>query len=261
LKVVILCGGKGTRIRDVSGDIPKPMVRIGEQPILTHIMDIYTAHGHEDFILCLGYRGWDIKEYFLNLPAELQDIVIDYANGQTVDYRADRSLPPWRVVLANTGLDSNTGYRIRSIRRYVADETFLLTYGDGVGNVDITRLVEFHKSHGKYMTVTAVHPPSRFGELVIEDNLVTEFEEKPQTKAGYINGGFFVCEPEVFDYLPDDVTCSLEREPLSRLAKDGQLATYTHSGFWMPMDTAREYNQLNELWRSGNPPWVAAPSS
>lgn len=260
MKVVILCGGKGIRIRDVADDIPKPMVRIGRYPILEHIMEIYDSHGLQDFVLCLGYRGWQIKEYFLNYRAATHDLELSLQDGSAVTHAADDSVPPWNVILAETGLDSQTGSRISQIRDYVAGETFLLTYGDGVGNVDITELIAFHRSHGKLVTITSVRPPSRFGELLTEGPAVTKFEEKPQTHGGYINGGFFVCEPGVFDYLTDDPELSFEQEPLRRLAEDGQLMTYRHDGFWMPMDTSREYILLNDMWKSGNAPW-AKPGS
>lgn len=260
MKVVILCGGKGTRIREVEWDVPKPMIRIGEMPILTHILNIYSAQGHDDFVLCLGYRGWDIKEYFLNYATGIEDIHIDISAGEAPRYSGHPPRPPWRVTLAETGLESATGYRIRQIRAYVQDETFMLTYGDGVGNVDIGALLEFHRSARTLVTVTAVRPPARFGQLhITSDGRVTQFAEKPQAEGGYINGGFFVCEPGVFDYLPDDPTSSFEGEPLQRLASDGQLSAYRHQGFWMPMDTLREYELLNRLWSEGNAPWLVQP--
>lgn len=255
MKVVILCGGKGIRIREVSDELPKPMVRIGQHPILQHIMAIYGSHGHQEFVLCLGYRGWQIKEYFLNYRAATQDLVLNLQEGTAITHEAEALVPPWTVTLAETGLDSQTGSRISQIRKYVDGETFLLTYGDGVGNVDITALIDFHRSHGKLATITSVRPPSRFGELSTNGDTVSRFEEKPQSHGGYINGGFFVCEPGVFDYLSDDPTLSFEQTPLSRLAEDGQLMTYRHDGFWMPMDTSREYILLNDMWKSGDAPW------
>ncbi len=256
MKTVILCGGKGTRIRDVSGDIPKPMIPIGEFPIVKHIMDTYGLHGYREFILCLGYKGWKLKEYFLNFRAETADITIDMANNGAVSYDNSGVLPPWRVTLAETGLEAMTGCRIKRIQKHVGDNPFMLTYGDGVGDVNVSELVEFHRSHGKLVTITSVRPPARFGELVVKDNQVTSFQEKPQTAGGYINGGFFVCEPGVFDYVADDESCTFEREPLQRLARDGQMMTYCHDGFWMPMDTFREYTLLNDMWHRGEAPWL-----
>lgn len=258
MKVAILCGGKGVRIRDVAGDLPKPMVRVGEYPIVKHIMDIYARHGFKEFVLCLGYQSWSIKEYFLNFRAKTQDVVIDFGpvDAPAVEYVGQQPLTGWSVILAETGLESMTGYRIRSVAEYLGGETFMLTYGDAVGNVDITALLEFHRSHGRKATITAVQPPSRFGQLTIADNSVIAFKEKPQAGGGLINGGFFVCEPEVLDYIPDDPSVSFEREPLHDLAQDGELMRYQHDGFWMPMDTAREYELLNKLWSSSQPPWL-----
>jgi glucose-1-phosphate cytidylyltransferase len=256
VKVAILCGGKGTRIRDVSSEIPKPMIPIGQFPIVKHIMDIYGRHGFEEFILCLGYKGWKIKEYFLNFRAETADITIDMAENGAVSYSDTDAMPSWKVTLAETGYEAMTGCRVKRIQKYVGDNTFMLTYGDGVGDVDVTKLVEFHKSHGKLITITSVRPAARFGELVVENDQVTSFQEKPQAAGGYINGGFFVCEPGVFDYVSEDESCTFEREPMQRLAQDGQMMTYRHDGFWMPMDTFREYKLLNDMWNSGEAPWL-----
>ena len=256
MKVVILCGGKGTRIRDVSGELPKPMIPIGPFPILKHIMDIYSRYGHNEFILCLGYKGWVIKEYFLNYCAETMDLEVDFSSGGRVRHLSHNDPPPWRIIMAETGLEAMTGCRIKRVQKYIGNETFMLTYGDGVGNIDVTALMEFHRSHGKLCTITSVHPPSRFGELVVKGTVVTSFEEKPQSVSGQINGGFFVCEAGVFDWVTDEESCAFERAPLQNLASDGQLMTYHHDGFWMPMDTSREYLFLNELWHRGAPPWV-----
>ena len=261
MKVVILCGGKGIRIREVSDELPKPMVRIGRYPILQHIMETYSAHGFEEFVLALGFRGWQIKEYFLNYRAATQDLELNLKDGTSVTHNAEDVIPPWKVILAETGLDSQTGSRVSQIQQYTDGDPFFLTYGDGVGNVDIGALVDFHRSHGKLATITSVRPPSRFGELLIEGDNVKRFEEKPQAHGGYINGGFFVCEQGVFDYLSDDPTLSFEQEPLRRLAEDGQLMTFKHDGFWMPMDTSREYILLNDLWKKGDAPWVSKPGS
>ncbi len=255
LKVVVLCGGKGTRIRDVSEELPKPMIPIGEYPIVKHIMDIYGAFGHHEFILCLGYLGWRIKHYFLHYRAEHGDVQLDFRDIDNPRYLATTEMPPWNVILAQTGIESMTGARIMKVRRYVENETFMLTYGDGVGDIDIDGLLEFHRSHGRLVTITSVHPPSRFGELVVEDGVVASFHEKPQAAGGLINGGFLVCEPGVFDYLSHDESCVFETDALQNIAADHQLMSYEHQGFWMPMDTSREYVMLNELWNRGEAPW------
>ncbi|NOX21537.1 MAG: glucose-1-phosphate cytidylyltransferase [Actinobacteria bacterium] len=257
MKTIILCGGKGTRIRDVAANAPKPMIRIGGVPILQHIMSIYGDQGHKDFVLALGYRSWEIKEYFLNFEVATHDLEIRMGDGQRSVSKANGSTPNWRITLAETGLESQTGYRILKVRQYLQGERFMLTYGDGVGDVDLAALLEFHIASGRLATVTAVHPPARFGVLAIDDDgIVSKFAEKPQTSKGRINGGFFVCEPGVLDYIDDDPMCSFEQGPLMRLAADGQLAAFRHDGFWMPMDTYREYVLLNDLWDSGNAPWL-----
>jgi glucose-1-phosphate cytidylyltransferase len=261
MKAVILCGGKGTRIRDISEDMPKPMVPIGSKPIVEHIMGIYGRHNVNDFVLCLGYKGSKIKEYFANYRDAVLDFTIDLGRNGTVEYHDQRPLPPWRVTLADTGLEAMTGCRIKRIQRYIGNEPFMLTYGDGVADIDLNALLAFHRAHGKLVTLTAVRPPSRFGELVVEGQRVVDFQEKPQTMEGFINGGFFVCEPGAFDYVSDDEGCIWERDPLQRLAKDGQLMMYVHEGFWMPMDTAREFEYLNKLWHSGRAPWAPTESA
>ena len=255
MKVVILCGGQGIRIRDLSENLPKPMIPIGRYPIVHHIMQTYSRYGFHEFILCLGYKSWKFKEFFLNYRLETSDITIDLNDSGSVEVHDVRDIPPWKVTLAETGLKAMTGCRISRIRKHVGDEAFMLTYGDGVSDIDIGRLVEFHRSHGKLATVTSVRPTSRFGELVVEDNSVLDFQEKPQTSAGLINGGFFVCEPGVFDYISDNEACKWETDPLKSLALDGQLMTYVHDGFWMPMDTTREYILLNDMWAKGDAPW------
>lgn len=258
MKTVILCGGKGTRIRDVATSVPKPMIRIGGVPILAHIMGIYSSHGHKDFVLCLGYKGWEIKEYFLNFEAETHDLEIRLGRNQRPNSVTNRDVPDWRITLAETGLESQTGYRILQVKRYLGDDRFMLTYGDGVGDINISALLETHERSGRLATVTAVHPPARFGDLAIDEaGLVTHFAEKPQTTQDRINGGFFVCEPEVLEYIDDDPTCSFEQSPLRRLAEDGQLGAHLHDGFWMPMDTFRDYQMLNRIWEEGNAPWLA----
>ena len=256
MKVVILCGGKGTRIRDISEELPKPMIPIGPYPIVRHIMGIYSRYGFNEFVLCLGYKSWKFKEYFLNFRYAASDVTIDLAGDGSVQIHEARKTPSWKITLAETGLDSMTGCRIKRIQRHVGDEPFMLTYGDGVSDVDIGKLVEFHRAHGRAATVTSVRPASRFGELVVEGDRVRDFQEKPQTSAGLINGGFFVCQPEVFDCVTDEESCTWEREPLGGLARDGQLMTYVHEGFWMPMDTSREHILLNRLWDRNQAPWT-----
>lgn len=258
MKVVILCGGKGTRIRDVDETLPKPMLPIGGVPIVQHIMGVYGAFGHEDFVLCLGHLGWRLRQYFLDLHASLSDVEIDFARGGAVHVLDPGRLPPWRVRLAETGAEAMTGARLAKVRRHVGDSTFLLTYGDGLADVDLDALLAFHRAHGRLATITSVRPPSRFGELELAGGRVASFQEKPQAAAGTINGGFFVLEPGVFDYVTADDDCVFEREPLQRLAADGQLMAFRHEGFWMPMDTPREYQRLNELWASGDAPWAPA---
>ncbi len=255
MKVVILCGGKGIRIRDLSEDLPKPMIPIGGMPIVHHIMGIYSHYGFNEFILCLGHKSWQIKEYFLNFRFETASITVDLANAGAVEFHDAHRIPPWKVTLAETGLEAMTGCRIKRVQQHIGDNPFMLTYGDGVSDIDIKALVEFHRSHGKLATLTSVRPTSRFGELVVEHDAVKDFQEKPQTSAGLINGGFFVCEPGVFDYVSDDESCTWEQHPLQRLAREGQLMTYVHDGFWMPMDTTREYVLLNQLWNKGEASW------
>ena len=255
MKAVILCGGRGSRIRDASELLPKPMLPIGGKPILWHIMKTYAHHGIEQFVLCLGYRGWVIKEFFLNYAAMTSDIVVQLGSTRrAVTIGENIAEETWSVTLAETGESTDTGGRIRAIRRYVEeDDVFLLTYGDGVADVDLRALLEFHRAHGKIATVTAVRPPGRFGELGIAGDTVNEFNEKPQASGGFINGGFFVCDARrIWDYVEDG---PFELAPMQRLAADGQLAAYRHTGFWQPMDTLREYTMLNDMWDSGAAPW------
>jgi glucose-1-phosphate cytidylyltransferase len=236
MKVVILCGGRGTRLREETEFRPKPMVPIGDRPILWHIMQRFAHFGHTDFILCLGYKGEQIRRYF--------------SSPEGAD-------PAWSIQTPDTGLDSQTGYRVRSVRSLVGEERFFLTYGDGVGNIDLRKLVARHRRTGAVCTLTAVHPPGRFGEITFgAHGAIRHFNEKPQTESGYINGGFMVCEPELFDYLPDDPGCMLEVEPLKRLVTLGRLAAYRHRGFWQPMDTPQEFALLSRLWASGEAPWT-----
>lgn len=253
MKVVILAGGAGTRLAEETALRPKPMVEIGGRPLLWHIMSIYGRHGFKDFLVACGYKGEMIKHYFNNFFIQNTDFVIDLGDGSRE--LLDKAAIDWRVGVIDTGLDTMTGGRILRLRKWIGDETFMTTYGDGVGDLDIGALVDFHRSHGKLATVTAVHPPSRFGGLVLDDDAVREFSEKPQTGEGWINGGFFVFEAGVFDYLQDDQTI-LERKPLEQLAADGQLMAYRHQGFWQPMDTLREKHILESLWASGKAPWA-----
>jgi len=252
MKTIILAGGLGTRLAEETAIKPKPMVEIGGKPILWHIMNIYAAFGFEEFVIALGYKGEEIKKYFLNFYMLNNDLSIDLSNG----YAEPRSgqQPHWKVHLVDTGDVTQTGGRVKRLQSLIGNECFMLTYGDGVANVDVKRLVAFHKGHGKLATITAVRPPSRFGRIVFDGDRVVEFTEKPQASEGWINGGFFVLEPEVLDYIDGDGTY-WEREPLERLAADGQLMVYKHEGFWQPMDTLREKRLLNELWGKGEAPW------
>jgi glucose-1-phosphate cytidylyltransferase len=255
LKVVILCGGLGTRLREETEFRPKPMVEVGGRPILWHIMKTYAHHGFHEFVLCLGYRGNTIKDYFLNYEAMNNDFSICLGQTSHIRYHNLHTEQGFGVTLADTGMNTMTGGRIRRIRKYVDGDTFLLTYGDGVSNVDIRGLMEFHKSHGKIATVTTVPPVSRFGIMDLNrEGCVNSFVEKPRTD-GWMNAGFFALNREVFDYLGGDDDCIFEREPLERLAADGQLMAYRHDGFFYAMDTFREYQHLNELWKVGEAPW------
>ena len=258
MKVGILCGGYGTRIRDVAENIPKPMIPVGQYPILWHIMKYYAFWGHEDFVLCLGYRGDCIRDFFLNYRSHTTDFTIDMSGKRPVEYHTKEKAESWKVTLAETGQNAMTGARIKRVRKYFSnEENFLLTYGDGVGNIDIKKLVNFHTAHGKILTVTGVRPPGRFGELQCTDRgLVTEFNEKPQTTGGMISGGFFVCRNEIFDYIDDREDVVFEQEPLRNLVKDGEMMVFKHDGFWQPMDTSREYQLLNQMYDQKRAPWV-----
>ena len=258
MKVCILCGGYGTRIRDVAENIPKPMIPIGSYPILWHIMKYYGAFGHDKFVLCLGYKGDVIRDFFMNYRSHTTDFSIYLSGKSPVEYHNSKAAEPWTVTMAETGLNSMTGARIKRAEKYLCDDdNFMLTYGDGVGDIDIKKLIEFHKSHGKMLTVTGVRPPGRFGELQCDNNgLVTEFNEKPQTTGGRISGGFFVCRKEIFKYVSDKETTVFEQEPLRNLVKDGEMMVFKHDGFWQPMDTAREYQLLNNLYEQKKAPWV-----
>lgn len=259
MKTVLLAGGFGTRIRDVAADIPKPMIPIGHSPILVHIMRIYGAAGFRKFIIALGYKGEVIKQYFLNYRSNAHDLTIRLGANPAVVYHdhQDKQLDDWEVTLADTGLNSMTGARLRAVQRYIgSDDTFMLTYGDGVSNVPLQALVEFHQSRKKLLTITGVRPPGRFGELsVINGTDVVGFNEKPQASGGLISGGFFVCSRGIFDYLDDREDLVLEQEPMQRLTADGQVAVFQHQGFWHPLDTYRDFKLLNDLWDRGVAPW------
>jgi glucose-1-phosphate cytidylyltransferase len=259
LKTVLLAGGFGTRIRDVAADIPKPMIPIGDYPILVHIMRIYSAANFRRFIIALGYKGEVIKQYFLNYRSSAHDLTIRLGADPQVVYHEnkDRTVDDWEVTLADTGLNSMTGARVRMVRRYLgSDDTFMLTYGDGVGNVPIKELVEFHHRHGKILTITGVYPPGRFGELMVDGGTqVIGFNEKPQASGGLISGGFFVCNRRIFDYLDDRHDLMLEQEPMQRLTADGEVQVFHHKGFWHPLDTYRDHKLLNDLWDRGEAPW------
>lgn len=255
MKVVILCGGMGTRLREETEYRPKPMVQVGGRPILWHIMKIYAHYGFKDFIICLGYKGDMIKEYFLNYEAMNNDFTIPLGNYSNIQYHSNHQERDWCVTLADTGEETQTGARVKRIENYIEGDLFMLTYGDGVANINIGELVEYHKSHGKVGTMTGVHPSSRFGELVLKDNKIEVFNEKPQVTEGLINGGFFVFNKAFFKYLQEDDNCYLEKEPLENLAADGELMVYPHEGFWQCVDTYRELELLNDLWKSRNPPW------
>jgi glucose-1-phosphate cytidylyltransferase len=254
MKVVILAGGFGTRISEESHLKPKPMVEIGERPILWHIMKIYSYHGFNDFVICLGYKGYCIKEYFAHYFLHESDVTFDFRN-QNERMVHHNSAEPWQVTLVNTGVETMTGGRVKRIKEYIGNEPFLLTYGDGVADVNIKELVAYHQAHGKLATVTSIQPSGRFGALDLDDkNNVHGFQEKPKGDGAWINAGFFVLQPEVFNYIDGDDTI-LERSPLESLAREGQLTAYKHQGFWQPMDTLRDKIHLEELWKSGAAPW------
>lgn len=258
MKAVILCGGQGTRIREANELLPKPLLPIGGKPIVWHIMKSYAAFGVKDFVLCLGYKGWLIKEFFLNYRAMTTDVTVTLGHQRAVTFHGQTDEEDWTVTLAETGEQTMTGGRVSAVRKYLeGEELFLLTYGDGVSDVDVDALVRFHRQSGKVATVTAVRPPGRFGEMRIDGDAVTEFNEKPQATEGFINGGYFVCDGRrIWDYLGTDPRAVLELEPMKRLSADGQLNAYRHTGFWQPMDTPREYALLNDLWAAGHAPWA-----
>lgn len=263
MKTVLLCGGLGTRIRDVSREDPKPMVPIGADPIMLHLMRYYGKFGFGDFVLCLGYRGDRIRNFFLNYNTSIGDMTVTLGEKLAIEHHQPLDEEGWRITFAETGLETLTGGRVRRIRKYVEGESaFFLNYSDGLGDIDLNALLAFHNSHGKAVTVTGVRPPGRFGELTIGDGgRVLGFNEKPQVGAGRISGGFFVCSPKLFDYLPDRDDMMLEEDPMRSLVADGELMVYRHDGFWQPMDTYRDYSYLNKLWNSGTAPWVSSAQS
>jgi len=254
MKVLLLAGGLGTRLSEETDIRPKPMVEIGGKPILWHIMKLYSKYGFNEFVILLGYRGYYIKEYFANYFLHQSDVTIDMQSGSMKVL--NNSSEPWKVTLLDTGIDSMTGGRVKRAEEFVGDETFMLTYGDGVSDVNIKELVDFHHSHGKAVTMTSAQPDGRFGALDIdENNQVVSFQEKPKGDGSWINAGFFVCEPKVFDYIKDGDNTVFEQAPLMDLAKEGEIFTFKHNGFWKPMDTLRDKQQLQKLWESKKAPW------
>lgn len=251
MKAVILAGGLGTRISEESHLKPKPMIEIGGKPILWHILKIYSHYGIRDFVICLGYKGYIVKEYFANYFLHMSDVTFDMANNQMEVHQ--KYAEPWRITLVNTGEETLTGGRLKNVQQYVGDETFCFTYGDGVADIDIAAQIAFHRQHGKLATVTAIQPPGRYGALNLDNGRVNNFQEKPAGDGSWINGGFFVLEPGVFDYIEGDWV-PWEGQPLQTLASEGQLMAYQHTGFWQAMDTLRDKNHLEDLWRT-TPPW------
>jgi len=254
MKVLILAGGFGTRLSEETQNLPKPMIPIGTKPILWHIMKIYSHYGFNDFIILLGYKGYTIKEYFANYFLHQSDVTIDVKRNHIEVHNT--SSEPWKVTLVDTGLNTMTGGRVKRVEDYIKGEPFMLTYGDGVADIDINKLINEHRSHGKAITMTAIQPEGRFGSLkFINKNQIESFEEKPKGDGNWINGGFFVCEPKVLDYITDGDKTIFERAPLENLAKEGELFTYKHHGFWKPMDTLRDNKILNDLWDKGQAKW------
>ncbi len=256
MKAVLLAGGLGTRLSEETSIRPKPMVEVGGKPILWHIMKIYSAHGIDEFIICCGYKGYVIKEYFNNYFLHMSDVTFDMRFNQMNVHTGKAE--PWKVTLVDTGASTMTGGRLKRVREYLGNETFCFTYGDGVSNVNVTKLIEFHKAQKTLATLTAVQPPGRFGAIALgqEQTKIMSFHEKPEGDGAWINGGYFVLEPEVIDYIAEDTTV-WEQEPLQKLANDGNLSAYKHDGFWQPMDTLKDKNRLEKLWQSGEAPWKA----
>jgi len=255
MKAVILAGGFGTRLSEETSVKPKPMLNIGGKPILWHIMKTYSHYGVNEFVILLGYKGYVIKEYFNNYFLHQSDVTIDMSSGDMQVH--NNSSEPWKVTLLDTGIHAMTGARVKKAKKYIGNETFLLTYGDGVGDIDIGQTLKFHAQHKRLMTMTSAQPEGRFGALnVNENNQVTTFEEKPKGDGSWVNAGYFICQPEVLDYIADGDDVTFEQEPLRRLAQDGQIYTYKHKGFWMPMDTLRDKITLNKMCENGNAPWI-----
>ena len=252
MKVAILAGGLGTRLSEETAVKPKPMVEIGGKPILWHIMNIYAAYGFKEFVIALGYKGEIIKDYFLNYHYRARNLTVKLKTGEVAMHEGDSE--DWIVHLLDTGADTNTGGRVKRLAEFIGNEPFMLTYGDGVSNINIPKLIEFHRAQKRLATLTAVRPPARFGQMILDDGKVTEFKEKPQIGEGWINGGFFVLQPEVVNYIDGDQT-AWEFELLEKIAADGQLAAYQHEDFWQSMDTLRDVNVLEKFWREGNAPW------
>lgn len=252
MKAVILAGGLGTRISEVSNVRPKPMIEIGGKPILWHIMKIYSFHGVNHFVICCGYMGYVIKEYFANYFLHMSDVTFDMKHNKMEVHQ--NNAEPWRVSLVDTGENTMTGGRLKQVRDYIEDDDFCFTYGDGVGDVNISSLIAFHKQEGRLATLTAVQPPGRFGAINLDGHRIYSFQEKPQGDGGWINGGFFVLNPKVIDYIDGDLTV-WEREPMERLAREGQMNAWFHRGFWQPMDTLRDKNYLEDLWKNSKAPW------
>jgi len=259
MKAVIFAGGLGTRLSEETSIKPKPMVEVGDKPILWHIMKIYASHGITDFIICCGYKGYVIKEYFVNYIMHHTDVMVDLSKNEVT--LSENKAEPWKITMVDTGADTMTGGRLKRVKDLIGDETFCLTYGDGVGDINITKAIEFHKKEGVKATLTAVQPPGRFGAFALSsDDYVRSFHEKPHGDGAWINGGYFVLEPSVIDYIEADSTV-WEQEPMEGLAQDGQLTAFRHFGFWQPMDTLRDKNYLDKLWDSGNPPWMVKNES
>lgn len=255
MKVIILAGGLGTRLREETEYRPKTMVEVGGRPVLWHIMKIYNHYGLNDFVVCLGYKGNMVKEYFYNYEVLNNDFTVELGKGKAIEVHGDSSENGWKITLADTGENSLKGARLKKVERYVGDDTFMVTYGDGVADVDIKALLKFHKSHGKLATVTGINPASRFGELKLNGDRVESFSEKPESGSEYINGGFFVFNKGIFDYLSEDAGCDLEVGALERVAKDGELMVYRHEGFWACMDNIRDMDYLNGLWNEDKAKW------
>ena len=255
MKVVILCGGLGTRLREETEFRPKPMVEIGNKPILWHIMKIYAHYGFKEFVLCLGYKGEMIKEYFYNYEIRSNDFSVEIGDTKNIKIHSNYDEKGWKITLADTGDKAFKGARLKRIEKYIPDDQFMMTYGDGVANININALLAFHRSHGKLATVTGINPTARFGELKVKGDKVESFSEKPKDSRGLINGGFFVFNKGIFDYLSNDDSCDLEIGALERVARDGQLMVYNHKGFWVCMDTIRDMEYLNKLWNEDKVEW------